>query len=296
MEILTVFTPTYNRADLLYRCYESLKAQTCKDFIWLIIDDGSTDNTRETVSSWIESEKDFKIDYKYKENGGLYTAYNTAISFLKTELAVCIDSDDFMPEDGVKFITDFWRQYGSDRYAGIVGLDYTLQGEVIGDPLPDIKSINLIDVAIGKYNIRHGDRKLVVRSELYKEVAPMPVFKGEKHFNPNYMHMEISFNYDFLVANHNLCYVDYQPDGMSSNIFKQYYSSPNSFAELRKQHLRFPGISFRYKCKEYIHYISSCFLAGKDCGLRKRNWILFILLLPFGALLSIYVRIVNHRS
>lgn len=295
MERLTVFTPTYNRADLLERCYQSLQAQTCKDFVWLIIDDGSTDNSQEVIANWVEEEKNFRIEYVYKENGGLHTGYNFAIERLKTELAICIDSDDAMPPQAVDIVLNYWDEHGSDKYAGIVGLDYSTDGICIGDPLPDQFAVNLIDLALGKYNIRHGDRKLVIRSELYKSVAPMKVFSGEKNFNPNYMHMEISRNFDFLVLNKELCTVEYQPAGMSNSMLRQYYNSPQSFAEIRKQHLSFDGISLKYKCKEYIHYISSCCLAKKWCGLENVNWPLMIVLCPVGYALSLYIRYKNRR-
>ena len=81
--LTTVFTPTYNRAELLGRCFESLKRQTSKDFCWLIIDDGSVDNTKELVEEWISKFHGFPIKYIYKENGGLYTAYNEAIANIK---------------------------------------------------------------------------------------------------------------------------------------------------------------------------------------------------------------------
>lgn len=292
--LLTVFTPAYNRADLLPVAYKALQKQTSKNFKWLIIDDGSTDNTGELVAEWIKQEKEFSISYYYKENGGLHTAYNAAIERLDTELAVCVDSDDYLPEDAVERITSFWKKYGSDEYAGIAGLDYDTSGNKIGDPFPDQKSINLIDLAIGKYHIHAGDIKLVVRSDLYQSVAPMGSFEGEKFFNPNYLHMEISKKYDFLVLNECLCVVDYQPQGMSSNMFRQYYDSPQSYAELRKQHLSFKGIGLKYKFKEYVHYISSCCLAKKGCGLKNKNWPLFIFACPFGLLLSILVRWKNR--
>ena len=167
--ILTVFTPAYNRADLLTRCYESMCKQTNKNFIWMIVDDGSTDNTREISESWVKNTKDFKVIYIYKVNGGLHTAYNTAIANIDTELCVCIDSDDFMPDNAVELILDFWEKNGSDKYAGIVGLDFDMDGNVIGDMLPDIKSVNLIGLFTGKYNIVNGDRTNVVRTELYKK-------------------------------------------------------------------------------------------------------------------------------
>ena len=99
MKTLTIFTPAYNRAYCLDRCYKALKRQTNKDFDWLIIDDGSTDNTRELVQSWIDKQDNgFEIRYIYKENGGLHTAYNEAIANMDTELSMCIDSDDFPPD------------------------------------------------------------------------------------------------------------------------------------------------------------------------------------------------------
>lgn len=293
MNTITVFTPTYNRKDLLRRCFEALRRQTCKEFNWLIIDDGSSDNTKAEVDKWIAEDTGFPICYIYKANGGLHTAYNKAIENLETELAVCIDSDDYMPDDGIEKILSFWEKYGSLDYAGIIGLDYELSGKVIGDPLPEQKSINLIDLSLGKYAIKRGDRKLVVRSELYKSVAPMKEFDGEKNFNPNYMHMEISRKYDFLVLNENLCFVEYQPTGMSNSMLRQYYNSPRSFAELRKQHLSFKGSSLKYKFKEYVHYISCCCLARSWCGLQNVNWILLFLGAPFGILLSILVTIKN---
>lgn len=287
MSVITVFTPTYNRAHLLFRGYEALRRQTCMDFEWMIVDDGSTDNTRQVVSTWIEQERQFRIRYYYKENGGLYTAYNEAISHLETELAVCIDSDDYLPENGIKFILDYWKEHGSEKYAGIIGLDFYPDGRPIGEPLPNVYAINLIDIAVGKYKMKKVDRKLVLRSELYQSVAPMKGFLGEKYFNPSYMHMEISQKYDFLVLNENLCFVDYQSTGMSSNIWRQYYNSPQSFAEMRKQNLGFKNMPLYYQFKEYVHYISSCLIAKKDCGLENRNWFIMAVAFPFGVLLYI---------
>lgn len=295
MSRLTIFTPTYNRRNLLERSYLALKKQSSDDFEWLIIDDGSDDGTEEAVSEWLAQENKFRIRYIWKENGGLHTAYNTAIMNLTTELAMCVDSDDYLPENAVERILQVWDKEGSRQYAGIIGLDFDPAGHVIGDYLPEQKTLNLIDVAVGKYYIRWGDRKLVVRSELYKEAGPMKVFSGEKYFNPNYLHMEISKKYDFLVLNENLCNVDYQQSGMSSNIWKQYYNSPRSFAELRKQHLGFSGSTLRYRYKEYIHYISSTILAGRDCGLENKNLLLYYSAYPLGFLLSRYVILKNLK-
>lgn len=293
MPQLTVFTPAYNRRELLTRCYESMKRQTCQDFIWMIIDDGSTDDTRIFVEQWAAKTASPKIEYYYKENGGLHTAYNEAIAHITTELCVCIDSDDFMPDDSVEKILGFWSKNGSDQVAGIVGLDFTLDNHVIGDPLPDQKTVNLIDLMTGKYPIVNGDRTDVVRTELYKQFAPMKVFPGEKNFNPHYMHLQISQEYDFLVLNENLRYVEYQSGGMSDSMLKQYRNSPNSFAEIRKLYLSFPDTSFKFKLRHSIHLVSSCILAG-NCGraLRESPYKgITLLAIPFGWALSSYIRL-----
>lgn len=289
---LTVFTPTFNRRKLLTRCYESMCRQTNKNFVWIIVDDGSTDDTEKFADEW-KKNSDFEIRYIYKENGGLHTAYNVAIENIDTELCVCIDSDDFMPDNAVELILNFWDKYGSDEYAGIVGLDFNLDGKVIGDPLPNQKTVNLIDLFIGKYDIVNGDRTNVIRTELYKSVAPMKVFPNEKNFNPHYMHLQISEKYDFLVLNENLRFVDYQSDGMTNSMLKQYKSSPNSFAEIRKLYLSFSGTSLKFKMKHSIHLVSSCILAHKPLlGIVSNPYkILGLLSYPFGVCLTVYVKL-----
>lgn len=288
---LTVFTPTFNRRELLTRCYESMCRQTNKDFVWMIVDDGSTDDTKKFADEW-KKNSDFEIRYFYKDNGGLHTAYNVAIENIDTELCVCIDSDDFMPDNAVELILNFWDKYGSDEYAGIVGLDFNLDDKVIGDPLPNQKTVNLIDLFIGKYGIVNGDRTNVIRTELYKTVAPMKVFPNEKNFNPHYMHLQISDNYDFLVLNENLRFVDYQSDGMTNSMLKQYKSSPNSFAEIRKLYLSFSGTSLKFKIKHSIHLVSSCILAHKlSFAFAESPYpIISALVLPLGVALSVFVR------
>ena len=131
MAFLTVFTPTYNRADTLLRTYESLCVQDCKDFIWLIIDDGSDDCTAQRIDSWKHKENGFEIQYIYKENGGMHTAHNTAYENIHTELNVCIDSDDKMAPGAVRKIKDTWKKIRSQGYAGMIALDADFFGNII---------------------------------------------------------------------------------------------------------------------------------------------------------------------
>lgn len=290
---ITVFTPTYNRAHLLHSCYESLLRQNNQQFKWLIIDDGSTDNTQEVIEKW-SSEQRIEIEYIYKENGGLHTGYNTAIEHMDTELSICIDSDDWLPDDAIELILSVWDKNKSDDLAGIIGLDYTVDGEIIGDVLPDGEKIEPIKLLASKNN--RGDKKYVVKTSLYKEVAPMPVFEGEKNFNPHYMIIKLSAKYKFLSINCPLCIVDYQNDGMSANIFKQYMNSPKSFAELRRVIMSLPTVPFLYLCKTTIHYVSSNLIAGnKDYIKKSPRKLLTVLLWPIGYILSKYIEKNGNR-
>ena len=290
-EMLTVFTPTFNRAECLKKGYEALCRQTCKEFVWLVVDDGSTDQTRLLVEQWSRQEKGFEVRYIYKENGGLHTGYNVAIANIDTELSVCIDSDDYMPDDAVEKILTFWKKEGSDKYAGIAALDAFEDGTIIGDPFPKQKSINILDVSLGKYHYKNGDRKLVVRTALYKEVAPMPSYENEKNFNPHLMHLQISEKYDFLIYSTVLCVVEYQEDGMSNGIFKQYLNSPKSFAHMRKYMLGLKGTTFKFRMRHAIHYVSSSIIARNKRFLQEspRKWDV-ILAVPFGAVLTVYIK------
>lgn len=136
MKQLTIFTPTYNRAHTLPRTYDSLRNQKCKEFIWLIVDDGSTDQTAELVRKWQAENTAFEIRYIYKPNGGMHTAHNTAYENIDTELNVCIDSDDCVAENAVSAILEKWNKVKNKGYAGLIGLDADFSGKVIGKGFP----------------------------------------------------------------------------------------------------------------------------------------------------------------
>lgn len=305
-KLLTVFTPAYNRADLLTRGYEALNRQSSRNFEWLIVDDGSTDGTRQLVRSWLgkpdmETEETFegmtaagyRLRYIHKENGGLYTGYNTAYANARTELCVCIDSDDYMPDDAVEKIETFWREHGSNEVAGIIGLDFDLQGNPLGGYFPeDLKQCWFIDLY--NKNIHRADTKEVMRTALMREVAPQVGFEGEKNFNPVYMLMQVCDRYPMLLLNENLCCVDYQPDGMAANIFKQYINSPRSFAKLRQLEMQLVHNTWRNRFRSAIHYVSSCALSHNGRWLKDSpRKGLTLLAAPLGWALSRYIK---HRA
>ena len=294
MKTLTIFTPTYNRAHTLDRLYRSLCAQTCPDFEWLVIDDGSTDNTAALVQTFIE-EKKIPIRYIYKENGGLYTGYNTAYAVIETELNTCIDSDDAMPADAVETILRTWKEKGSDRYAGLIGLDCDMEnGQPIGGPFPeDLTDCFLLDLSTKR--IHRGDTKQVMRTELMKQVAPMEGFPGEKNFNPIYMLLQVCDNYPLIVINQPLCLVEYQQDdSMSRNIWRQYLDSPRSFAKLRLLEMSLKHSTPRNRFRSAVHYVADTALAKERIKVGFPHCILIAVAFVPGLLLYFGIKLYSR--
>ncbi|MCW9130900.1 glycosyltransferase family 2 protein [Bacillus paramycoides] len=287
MENLTIFTPTYNRAYCLQNCYESLKRQTCKNFVWLIIDDGSSDHTKELVNNWI-SEKHIKIKYHWQQNQGMHGAHNTAYEMIETELNVCIDSDDYMPDDAVEKILSFWSSYGSDEVSGIIGLDLYTDGKTIGSRLPEnLKRSTLFDL-YNKHSVT-GDKKLVYRTELTKRY-PYPIFKNEKYVGLAYKYYMLDQQYEMLLLNEALCHVEYMPDGSSMNMLNQYRKNPRGFAFYRKELMKLPFTNRIFKYRQAIHYVSSSFIARNKRFIQESPYKgLTLCALPFGIILYSYI-------
>ena len=324
MKTLTVFTPTYNRKHTIVRTYESLCRQSCADFDWLIIDDGSSDGTRAWVDSlgeklvdsgtrfdWmgcllegkdanhfvIQTER-FDIEYIYKPNGGLYTGYNTAYATIQTELCVCVDSDDYMPDDAVEKILKCWKDRGEKMYAGFLGLDYNITTrELIGGRFPEgLNEAFFYDLTLKK--LHGGDTKPVLRTDLMRAVAPQVGFPDEKNFNPVYMMLQVCDNYPVLLLNENLCNVEYQigADSMSQGIWRQYVNSAKSFAKLRLLEMSLNHNTWGNKMRVCIHYISSCLLSKDSEWLEKSPLkAMTLLLFPFGFVMYLLVRWKNRK-
>ncbi len=285
--LLTVFTPTFNRRHTLPRTYESLLRQNCKDFIWLIVDDGSSDGTGDMVAEWINDGK-MDIKYIYQDNQGMHGAHNTAYRNIETELNVCIDSDDYMPEDAVEKIICCWKERGSEDYAGILGLDVDTNGQLIGTGFP--KGMETTTLSGFYDNGGRGDKKLVYRTDVIKRYPEYPIFEGEKYFGLAYKYHLIDQDYKLLVLNEPLVIVEYQPDGSSYGMFRQYWNNPNGFMFFRKSEMRLQkSVSSRFR--SCIHYVSHCIKAGKRNEFFSNSYpVLTFIALPFGAALYLYTR------
>lgn len=289
--LLTIFTPTYNRAYTLHKCYESLVNQTYRDFVWLIIDDGSKDETEHLVESW-KKVNQITIQYVYQENQGMHGAHNTAYEHIETELNVCIDSDDYMPEDAVEKICSFWETYGSEKVAGMIGLDAHPNGEILGTHFPnELKKTTLYEL-YAKHHVK-GDKKLVYRTEIVKKAPPYPVFPGEKYCPLSYKYVLIDQEFPLLVINEVLCHVEYMEDGSSLNMLNQYKKNPRGFSFFRQVAMQYAP-TYKDQFREAIHYVSSKLIL-RDIGFlieSPKKWTT-LLATPFGIGLFIYI---NSKS
>ena len=291
MKTLTVFTPAYNRAYTIHLCYESLCRQTCRDFVWLVVDDGSTDNTKELIESWQKKDNGFEIRYVYKQNGGMHTAHNTAYENIDTELNVCIDSDDYMTDDAVEKIVTLWQEKGGEQYAGIIALDCLQNGEIIGTELEKDRETTTLK---GFYQRGgKGDKKLIYRTDVMKKYPPYPEFEGEKYVSIAYKYYLADEDYSLLILNEPVCVVEYQADGSSTNMYRQYLRNPKGFAFIRKVDMeKADNLKELFRCT--THYVSSSIISkNKNFIKESPRKAATVLSIPFGAALTVYIK---HKS
>lgn len=284
---LTVFTPAYNRAYTLPRTYESMKQQRNTNFIWLIVDDGSSDNTAELVRQWQAEENDFEIRYIYKENGGMHTAHNTAYSMIDTELNTCVDSDDALAPDAVQIIFDAWQKVNDRGYAGLLALDSEFGGKLIGRGFPE----GLTETTLGDYyrNGGSGDKKLILRTDVVRQYPPYPTFEGERFVPLGSLYTMIDKDYKLSVLDEVVCLVEYMPDSSTNNMIRQYYRNPNGFRYGRLVTLTEPT-TWKRKLTVYIHYAAESILARKPILKDAPDKLLGLLTIPFGWMLSLYIK------
>ncbi|MBE6927924.1 MAG: glycosyltransferase family 2 protein [Ruminococcaceae bacterium] len=287
LKTLTVITTTYNRDYCLHQVYESLLRQTSNDFVWLVLDDGSTDKTKDLVDKWI-SENKMAIVYHYKPNGGMHTARNAAYELAETELNVIIDSDDWMADDAVETIVRFWQKHKREDIAGIISHNADPSGKQLGTPMPEGVSETTVTDFFGKLGGK-GDKKLIYRSELTKKY-PYPEFEGEKFFPASYKFRLLDQDYKMLVLDHVTCIVDYNDDSMTRDKFAQYRTSPKSFAYFRNEMMRISK-SAKECCNLALHYVAESRFAKEKHFIKKAHRKGYVLLayLP-GTLLYFYLK------
>ena len=280
-KIITVFTPTYNRAYILPKLYDSLCEQDSQNFLWLIIDDGSSDNTSDLVNLWI-NEKKIDIRYIYQENAGKTRAHNKAVMLCNTELFVCIDSDDYLASSTViKDTINFWKENKgkatNNNISGIVSYREMRNGPQ--GVFPNNLSITTLTELYEKGF--QGETTLVFISEILKNNL-FPEIAGEKFLTEAWLYDRLDINYKMLVFPYYSQVCEYQPDGITKNGWTYLFHNPKYYRLYYNQLLKFKKGNTRHNTQMYI----ACSLIANDGQtLSMSNSKLYTLLyFPFGAL------------
>ncbi len=251
MSSVTILTPTYNRAAYLPKLYESLKAQTNRDFLWLVVDDGSEDGTEALFASY--GQKDVEIRYIRQKNGGKHTALNRGISEIQSELTFIVDSDDYLPENAVETILTYHEKYR--KTPGLCGYSFLRchsDGRVNTAYFPS-------DELVGSYaQVRinggiGGDKAEVFYTEILKKY-PFPVFPGEKFMPEDTVWMQMSGPYQMVHINKNIYYCDYLEDGLTNTGRRMKVYSPRGMVLRSRVYLEDPAIKIKVKVKMMLLY------------------------------------------
>lgn len=280
--MLTVFTPTYNRKDKLGDVYASLTAQTDKDFVWMIVDDGSDDGTCDTVQGWMAENK-IKITYFQKENGGKHTAYNLAVDNCSTEyMFVALDSDDFMPENAVSEINGLLRS--NSGCCGIVGLAVCDNGRKPND----IEKFNMKSMCevLSRYDFS-AETGLIIRTEYLKKFK-YPVIDGEKFFTEAYTYYQMTE--PFIWTNRIFRTSTYYSDGLTKNIYRLYAANPKSFYMYQKMRSE-KTVNVKKKIKSLVSADAFYIMSGQ----REKKSALARLFTPLGFLYYKYIMQKNRK-
>ena len=264
MSDITILTPTYNRGELLQKLYRSLCAQCCKDFEWLIIDDGSKDETEQYVNQ-MKGEADFSIYYHKKENGGKHTALNYAYQHIKTPLTFIVDSDDTLTPNAISIIQDIYEKYRNEKeLCGFSFLRGKPEGGYLSDsgvPIEGMKETYVecrINRGIG------GDMAEVWYTRCLKEY-PFPIFEGEKFLGEDVVWIRMSEKYKMRFFNKVIYISNYLDDGLTNNRRKHNIASPRGCIARAEAFLESEA-NIRSKIKAMLQYQ----VYGKFAGLTMK--------------------------
>lgn len=258
-KLLTILTPTHNRGKYLGDIFKVLQQQTNQNFEWMIVDDGSTDNTKEIVESFIESNK-LRIRYFYKENGGKHTAVNYGLKYISTKLTVILDSDDTFTNDAVEVIEKTYNENkNEENICGFTFLRQRKNGELFGKAFPREGRYNFSKWRLSK--ISTDERCDVFYSEIMKQY-PFSEYEGEKYIGESTMMIKMSYKYDMIGKNIVIGISDYLEGGLTDSNIHSLWGSIE-YCNL----CMMPGIYWRRRLKSALLYDTYGFL--KNIGPRK---------------------------
>lgn len=294
MKKLTIFTPTYNRAKILVKAYKSLIEQTNLDFVWLIVDDGSSDNTNEIIEEW---KKENKIEIKYykKENGGKHSAYNYGIDYVETEYVfISLDSDDILYDKyTIQNIINEISNISNNEFGIITLCTNSRDGNN-----SFVKKYNVGDLHNKSlkwaytHNAVKAECRMILKTK-YARTFKYPEIPKENFFTEAYVYYQMDKPVKWTSLN--TCYSEYLDDGLTANIAKLFYKNPISwylYNELRMKE----NHDILLKIKFIIYYIAFALMSKNKIFKKNNPNILLLLLLPMGFIGKIYLTIKGRKK
>lgn len=256
---LTVFTPTYNRAYIIENLYRSLQRQTSHDFEWLVVDDGSADNTEALFGTWIKEDNPFPIRYYRQENGGKHRAINRGLELAEGELFFTVDSDDYLTDDALEKIIRWEAELPKqEKYCGFAG---NLGTSPDVTPNGMFESGSFDGTALDRYGAVDGERAMVFYTAIHKQY-PYPEFPGEK-----FMTEAVAWNrmahdgYQMRFYNDIIWIYAYKEDGLTKAGSRIFLNNPKGYGLWLREKSEFLGESWKQKYQMY--YTFTCDLSGR---------------------------------
>lgn len=286
--MITVLTPTFNRGGGggLQSLWDSLQKQTVKDFEWLVVDDGSTDGTKNLITK-LQEKSDFPIRYIYKSNGGKHTALNVGIQTIRSELTFIVDSDDCVTDDAVESILKIHKKYRSqNNICGYAFLRAFPDGKVNGKKFDVNEKIgSYIDVRVNG-NDTGADKAEVFKTHCLKEF-PFPEYPNEKFLGEDLVWVRMARKYEMVHINKAIYVGNYLEDGLTNNRRKHNIASPIGCMHRAEEFME-SDLKTRYRIKGGLQYIVYGRFAGVkvvDLIRKSRHKVLATVCTPGGLFL-----------
>lgn len=254
MALLTIITPTYNRADCLTSCWETLRSQTSLDFQWLIVDDGSTDGTEELVRELKKNTALFSIDYIAKENGGKHTALNASHPYIRGDYVLILDSDDTLVPNAVERVLEAWKEFKSDSRVGRI---IFLKGTSVEEPVCRVEHTGVPVDTLKERRIGEVGRDCcdTFRTELFIKYL-FPVFEGEKFIGEGSGFFPMELESMGVYYNEVIYLCSYREDGLTKAGRRMRILNPRGGMYNSKTYMH-PRLPLKTRIKKGILY--SCY-------------------------------------
>lgn len=248
---VTIFTPAYNRAYILPCLYASLCRQSCLDFEWLIVDDGSNDDTESIVQAWI-AENRIRIRYIRQNNGGKHRAINKGLSEASGKLFMIVDSDDYLTDDAIEWMCREGKKIEDIAdLCGLSGIRITPSGAKIGGGSVFEKiNASAIDIRL-KHGIK-GDLAEIFKTDILKKY-PFPEFEGEKFCPEALVWFRMARKYKMSFFHKGIYICEYLPDGLTAKITRIRRESPRASMTFYAEHFH-DAIPLKWKIKAAINF------------------------------------------